>query len=73
MTLNKDKTLNDTDIVAFNLKLKRKDRKVFRLNAKSIHNKTMQEILSAFILSYNRDPDKFNIQTVLGVKGNGPI
>jgi len=63
---------NDTDIVAFNLKLKRGDRREFKRNAKSVHDKTMQEVLSAFILSYNSNPQQFNIQTVLGVKGNGP-
>jgi len=61
------------DIVAFNLKIKRKDRRTFKENAKSTHCKTMQEVLSAFILSYNNDPYKFNIQTVLRVKNNGPI
>lgn len=62
---------NNTDMVQFNVKLSRSVRSLFKKQTKESHGKTMQEVLSAFILSYNSNPQQFNIQTVLGVKSNG--
>jgi len=70
--LRKKNIKSDNDIVHFNIKLDRNVRELFKKNVKEYHNITMQEALSAFILSFNQNPRQFQIQTILGVKGNGP-
>lgn len=62
---------NDNDTVHFNLKLKRKERRDFGIAVKEVHDKTMQDVLLAFVLSYIDNPYQFNIKTILGIKNNG--
>ena len=65
--------MSDNDIGMFNLKLTKTERQDFKTIAKRVHDKTMQQVLSAFVKSYISNPEQFTIETTLGVINNvGP-